>query len=75
MGRPILGAWNHGCFSFLSFLVDFLVAGVRKTQEDTSKVFILPKIFSMQNNKHKGEIECGTQANIKYIYIRVVTKY
>ena len=23
LGRPILGASNHGCFSFLSFLVDF----------------------------------------------------
>ena len=55
---------------FLSFFSSgFLFAGVRKTQEDTLKVFILSKVFSMQNNKHKGEIECEIPTNIKYIYI------
>ena len=54
--------------------MDSLIAGVRKTQEDTLKVFI-SIVFSMQNKEHKGEIDCETQTNIKYIYIRVVTKY
>ena len=49
MGRPILGASK----SFY-VLVDSLIAGVRKTQEDTSKVFI-SIVFSMQNKEHKGE--------------------
>ena len=71
---PFLGAAYPWClesrlFFFSFFSSGFLVAGVRKTQEDTLKVFILAKIFSMQNNKHKGGIECGTQTNIKYIYI------
>ena len=75
MGRPILGASNQGLFFFSLFSCGFLIAGVRKTQEDTLKVFILSKVFSMQNKEHKGEIDCETQTNIQYIYIRVVTKY
>ena len=56
------------CFSFLYFLVDSLIAGVRKTQEDTLNAFI-SIVFSIQNKEHKGEIDCETQTNIKYIYI------
>ena len=80
-GGTILMASYHGCYASFYFLSGFLIADVRKTQEDALKVFylskllILSKILSMQNNKHKGEIECGTPTNIKYIYIRVVTKY
>ena len=33
-------------YTFLYFLCGFLFAGVRKTQEDTLKVFILSKILS-----------------------------
>ena len=51
--------------------MDSLIAGVRETQEDTLKVFIISKVFSMQNKEHKGEIDCETQTNIQYntIYI------
>ena len=55
------------CFSFLYFLVDSLIVGVRKTREDNLKVFILSKVFGMQNKEHKGEIDCETQTNIQYI--------
>ena len=44
-GVTVLLASYHGCFSFLYFLSGFLFAGVRKTQEDTLKVFILSKIL------------------------------
>ena len=38
----------HGCYSFLYFLCGFLIAGVRKTQEDTLKVFIYQKYLFYQ---------------------------
>ena len=48
--------------------MDSYFAGAKKTQEDTLKVFVLPKIKGMQNNNTGGggEIECGTQTDIKY---------
>ena len=33
LGRPILGASNHGYFALFANLRGFLIAGVRKTQE------------------------------------------
>ena len=33
LGRPILGASNHGYFALFANLCGFLIAGVRKTQE------------------------------------------
>ena len=72
MGRPIVGA-SKSRFVFLYVLVDSLIAGVRKTQEDTLKVFILLKYSACKTNKYKGEIEWNKH-NI-YLYIRVVTKY
>ena len=33
------------------------------------KGFYFVKVFSMQNNKHKGEIECKIPTNTTYIYI------
>ena len=44
-GVTILLASYHGCYFFSLFSSGFLIAGVRKTQEDTLKVFILSKIF------------------------------
>ena len=72
MGRPILGA-SKSRFVFLYVLVDSLIAGVRKTQEDTSQDFIWLKNSACKTNKYKGEIEWNKH-NI-YLYIRVVTKY
>ena len=72
MGRPILGALKSR-FVFLYVLVDSLLAGVRKTQEDILKVFILSNDSACKTNKYKGEIEWNKH-NI-YLYIRVVTKY
>ena len=48
---PFLGVSDfpvsyHGYYTFLCFLCGFLFAGVRKTQEDTLKVFIY------QNSRH-----------------------
>ena len=54
---------------FICYLHGFLVAGVRKTQEDTLKVFILSKYSACKNNKHQGEIECKIPTNTTYIYI------
>ena len=54
MGRPILGASK----SRFVFLVDSLIAGVRKTQEDTLKVFVLSNNSACKANKDMGEIEC-----------------
>ena len=42
-GVSVFSASYHGCYSFLCFLCGFLIAGVRKTQEDTLKVFIYQK--------------------------------
>ena len=56
----------HGYHSFLCFLCGFLFAGVRKTQEDTLKVFILSKILSHAEQQTQWGIECKTQTNIKY---------
>ena len=55
LGRPILGASNHGYFSLLALYVDFLVAGVRKTQEDTLKVFILSKYSACKTINTRGK--------------------
>ena len=44
----------HGYFSFLCFLSGFLFAGVRKTQEDTLKVFILSKILRHAEQQTQG---------------------
>ena len=33
LGRPILGASNHGYFALFANLRGFLIAGVKKTQE------------------------------------------
>ena len=38
----------HGYYSFLCSLCGFLIAGVRKTQEDTLKVFIYQKYLVYQ---------------------------
>ena len=67
-GVSVFSASYHGCYSFLCFLSGFLFAGVRKTQEDTLKVFILSKILRHAEQQTQGGIECGTQTNIKYIY-------
>ena len=62
LGRPILGASNHGCFSFLSFSSGFLIAGVRKTQVDTLKVFIIKvKVSACENTRG---IKFRTHTNI-----------
>ena len=45
----------HGYLYFSIFLYGFLFAGVRKTQEDSLKVFIYQKYLGMQNNKHRGD--------------------
>ena len=52
-------------YTFLYFLCGFLFADVRKTQEDTLKVFIYQKYLGMQK-KNTGGIECNTQTDIKY---------
>ena len=54
MGRPILGALKSR-FVFLYVLVDSLIAGVRKTQEDTLKVFILSNNSACKTNKDMGK--------------------
>ena len=65
-GASEFPASYHGYYSFLCFLCGFLFAGVRKTQEDTLKVFILSKILSHAEQQTQGGIECKTQTNIKY---------
>ena len=50
-------------YTFLSFLCGFLFAGVRKTQEDTLKVFIYQKYLGMQNNKHGGDRMWNTDSH------------
>ena len=42
-GGTILLASYHGCYASFYFLSGFLIAGVRKTQEDTLKVLIYQK--------------------------------
>ena len=54
MGRPILGA-SKSRFVFLYFLVDSLIAGVRKTQEDTLKAFILSTDSACKTNNDVGK--------------------
>ena len=54
MGRPILEA-SKSRFVFLYVLVDSLIAGVRKTQEDTLKVFILSNNSACKTNKDMGK--------------------
>ena len=54
MGRPILGA-SKSRFVFLYVLVDSLIAGVRKTQEDTLKVFIWSTNSACKTNKEMGK--------------------
>ena len=44
----------QGYYSFLCFLCGLLFAGVRKTQEDTLKVFILSKILSHAEQQTQG---------------------
>ena len=47
----------HGYYTFLCFLCGFLIAGVRKTQEDTLKVFIYQNTRHAKQ-QHTGGIEC-----------------
>ena len=54
MGRPILGA-SKSRFVFLYVLVDSLIAGVRKTQEETLKVFILLKYSTCKTINTRGK--------------------
>ena len=54
MGRHIHGA-SKSRFVFLYVLVDSLIAGVRKTQEDTLKVFILSNNSACKTNKDMGK--------------------
>ena len=54
---------------FLFFLFKWIF--VCWCEENTGrhfKGFYFIKVFSMQNNKHKGGIECEIPTNIKYIY-------
>ena len=56
----------HGYYTFLSFLCGFLIAGVRKTQEDTLKVFIYQKYLGMQNNNTGGDRMLNTDRHKIY---------
>ena len=47
-GVSVFPASYHGYYSFLCFLCGFLIVGVRKTQEDTLKVFIYQKYLVYQ---------------------------
>ena len=53
---PIWGGLSFGASkSRFVFLVDFLIAGVRKIQEDALKVFILSKNAACKTNRGMGE--------------------
>ena len=68
LGRPILGASNHG---YLLYLLITWIFGCW-CEENTGrhfKGFYFVKEFSMQNNKYMGEIECKATTNTTYIYI------
>ena len=68
-GDPIWGGLSFGASkSRFVFLVDSLIAGVRKTQEDVLKVFISIKC-SMQSDKDMGGIDSQQRQNTTYIYI------
>ena len=57
LGRPILGASNHG---YLLYLLITWIFGCW-CEENTGrhfKGFYFVKEFSMRNNKYMGEIEC-----------------
>ena len=56
---PLWGGLSFGAsksrFVFLYVLVDSLIAGVRKTQEDTLKVFIWSTKSACKTNKDMGK--------------------
>ena len=53
---PIWGGLSFGVSkSRFVFLVDSLIAGVRKTQEDALKVFISTKHAACNTNRDMGE--------------------
>ena len=44
LGRPILGASNHGYSGLFANFVDYLIAGVRKTRETLQRHLFLLKV-------------------------------
>ena len=53
---PLWGGLSFGASkSRFVFLVDSLIAGVRKTQEDTLKVFILSNNAACKTNNDMGK--------------------
>ena len=53
---PVWGGLSFGALkSRFVFLVDSLIAGVKKTQEDAVKVFILSNNAACKTNRDMGE--------------------
>ena len=56
LGRPILGASNHGYFALFASLCGYLIAGVRKHRKHFKGIYFT-KEFNKQNNEYMGGIE------------------